>query len=216
MTRPEWLYPFLDSDPEELDKVLTEAAHSTEDKAREIATLRQDLVARLGARIDATAHAMAASFASGARLFTFGNGGSSTDAASLAARFLNPGVGARALPAMSLTADVALVTALTNDIGFEVVFARQLAALGRDGDIALALSTSGGSVNVLRGLEQAHQMGMLTIGLAGSGGGAMAESHAVDCLLAVPSVSVHRIQEAQTTIYHVLWELTQQALAGAG
>jgi D-sedoheptulose 7-phosphate isomerase len=119
------------------------------------------------------------------------------------------------LPAVSLAADVALLTALGNDVGFEVTFARQLAALGAPGDIALALSTSGNSSNVLRGLAEARRLGMLTVGFTGEGGGRMAESGLVDHLFAVPSASVHRIQEAQTTLCHVLWTLVQRALTGA-
>lgn len=206
------LYPFLRSDAADLDAVLAAVARSTADKAREIVALREEMLAQCGPRLVTCAQAMAAAFRAGARLFAFGNGGSGTDAASLAQLFLTPGPGARALPAMSLTADVALLTALTNDVGFEVVFARQLAALGGIGDIALGLSTSGGSANVLRGFAQARQRGMVTIGLAGSGGGRMAQESTIDHLFMVPSPSVHRIQEAQTTVYHVLWELTQQAL----
>ncbi|BCB77727.1 SIS domain-containing protein [Phytohabitans flavus] len=105
-----------------------------------------------------------------------------------------------------------MLTALSNDVGYDVVFARQLAAFARAGDIAVGLSTSGGSTNVLRAFEEASRRGVLTVGLAGGGGGRMAESDAVDFLFAVPSASVHRVQEGQTTLYHVLWELTQWAL----
>lgn len=115
---------------------------------------------------------------------------------------------------MALTTDVAVVTALSNDIGFEVVFARQLAAFGRPGDVAVGLSTSGGSANIMRALEQAHGSGMTTVGFAGYEGGRMRESDALDYLFVVPSSSIHRIQEAQTTTYQIPWELTQQALAG--
>jgi D-sedoheptulose 7-phosphate isomerase len=129
---------------------------------------------------------------------------------------MHPGGDARPLPAISLTSDVAVVTALANDVGFEVVFARQVAAWGRPDDVAIGLSTSGGSANVLRGFEEASRRGLLTIGLAGYDGGKMAEADTIDYLFVVPSSSVHRIQEAQTTVYHVLWELTQQALAELG
>jgi D-sedoheptulose 7-phosphate isomerase len=117
---------------------------------------------------------------------------------------------------VSLSADVATLTALANDVGFEVVFARPIAAAGRPVDMALGLSTSGGSANIVRGLEAAHRSGMLTVGLAGYSGGAMAEAAErgeVDHLFVMPSVSVHRIQEAQTTVYQVLWELVQVALS---
>ena len=107
---------------------------------------------------------------------------------------------------------MAVVTALANDVGFDVVFARQLAAFGRPGDIAVGLSTSGNSDNLVRAFEEASRRGLLTIGLAGYEGGKMAELDTIDYLFVVPSSSVHRIQEAQTTVYHVLWELTQVAL----
>ncbi len=94
----------------------------------------------------------------------------------------------------------------------DVVFSRQVAALGRTQDIAVALSTSGNSENLLRGLAEASRRGMLTIGIAGYEGGQMASLDGLDYLFVAPSTSVHRIQEAQTTIYHALWELTLAAL----
>jgi D-sedoheptulose 7-phosphate isomerase len=155
---------------------------------------------------------MAASFAAGGRLVAFGNGGSSTDAQAVAACYTAPATPGPALPAVALTADVAVLTALSNDVSFEVVFARPIAATGRPGDIAFALSTSGGSRNVLAGLAAARRAGMLTVGLAGGDGGAMAEPGTVDHLFVMPSASVHRIQEAQTTVYQVLAELVRAAL----
>ena len=144
------------------------------------------------AHLAGCAERMAAAFRAGGRLFTFGNGGSSTDAQDVAALFLNPGGDARPLPALALTTDVAVVTALSNDIGFEVVFARQLGAFGRPGDIALGLSTSGNSANLIRAFEEAARRRMLTIGLAGQTGGLLAELDRLDHLFAVPSSSVHR------------------------
>jgi D-sedoheptulose 7-phosphate isomerase len=169
------------------------------------------------ARIAACATAMAARFAAGGRLWTFGNGGSSTDAAALATLFVDPGPDHRPLPAAALADDVATLTALANDVGFEVVFSRPLATT-RPGDIALGLSTSGGSANVLRGFAAARERGLLTVGLAGYAGGAMAEAAGrgeIEHLLVMSSASVHRIQEAQTTTYHVLWELVQRALGSS-
>ena len=130
----------------------------------------------------------------------------------LATLFLNPGGDARPLPAFGLANDTSVVTALCNDIGVDVVFARQLAAFGGRNDIAVGLSTSGNSGNLLRAFDEASRRGMLTIGLAGYDGGKMAELDSIDYLFIVPSASVHRIQEAQTTIYQVLWELTRAAL----
>jgi D-sedoheptulose 7-phosphate isomerase len=211
-TGVESLYPFLYAGGSNLDDVLNQVRRSTVDKAAEIIELRRQTVQRDAARLADCARAMARSFAGGGRLFAFGNGGSSTDAQALATTFLLPRPGRRALPAVSLTDDVAVVTALANDVGFEVVFARQLAAFGRPGDVAVGLSTSGNSDNLVRAFEEASRRGLLTIGLAGYQGGKMAELDTIDYLFVVPSSSVHRIQEAQTTVYHVLWELTQVAL----
>ncbi|GII78377.1 phosphoheptose isomerase [Sphaerisporangium rufum] len=195
--------------------VLADAAWSAGTKAAEIAELRDQVAARYAEPLAACAEAVAGRLADGGRLFTFGNGGSSTDAQDLATAFLHPRYG-RPLPALALTTDVAVVTALSNDVGFEVVFARQLAALGRPGDVAVGLSTSGGSANLAAAFEEAGRGGMLTVGLAGHQGGRLAELAAaglLDHLFVVPSSSVHRIQEAQTTIYHVLWEAVQHVLA---
>jgi D-sedoheptulose 7-phosphate isomerase len=222
-TGVESLYPFLYSGGSNLDDVLGQVRRSTVDKAAEIVELRRLTVQRDAARLADCARAMARSFAGGGRLFAFGNGGSSTDAQAVATTFLHPrpdrGLSGRGragpLPAMSLTDDVAVVTALANDVGFDVVFARQLAAFGRPGDIAVGLSTSGNSDNLVRAFEEASRRGLLTVGLAGYEGGKMAELDTIDYLFVVPSSSVHRIQEAQTTVYHVLWELTQVALTAS-
>jgi D-sedoheptulose 7-phosphate isomerase len=209
----EALYPFLYSDTSDLDKVLAQVRQSTVDKAHEILELRRIVRANDGERLLACAQDMARLFGTGGRLLAFGNGGSSTDAQDLASLFLSPAGGARPLPAFGLTNDIAVVTALSNDIGFDVVFARQLGAFGRAGDIAVGLSTSGNSANLLRAFDEAARRGMLTIGIAGYDGGKMAELDTIDYLFVVPSPSVHRIQEAQTTLYHALWELCLAALA---
>lgn len=212
------LYPFMRQEAgadDELDAVLAEVTRSTREKIAEIGRLRAAVAQAEAQRLAACATAMAERFARGGRLVTFGNGGSSTDADALAELFVQPGPGWRRLPATALTADVATLTALANDVGFEVVFARPIAASGREEDIAIGLSTSGGSQNVLRGFAAAHERGMLTVGFAGYSGGAMAEAASrgeIDYLFVMPSSSVHRIQEAQTTTYHVLWELVQHAL----
>ncbi len=212
MSGVESLYPFLYSGKSDVEAVLAEVCRSTTEKTEEITRLRADVLELYRDRLIECAGAMARSFAAGGRLFAFGNGGSSTDAQAVAELFQNPGPAGRPLPAAALTTDVAVLTALANDVSFDVVFARSLAANGGAGDIAVGLSTSGGSINVLRGFEEAARRGMLTIGLAGSDGGKMAESDAIEHLFVMPSASVHRIQEAQTTTYQVLWELTQLAM----
>src|SRR5690242_14827090 len=209
----EALYPFLYADTGDLTTVLDQVRASTVAKAAEIGELRRAVVGRDGARIEECAREMAARFAAGGRLFAFGNGGSATDAQELATLFLSPGGDAPSLPAFGLANDTSVVTALCNDVGVDVVFARQLAAFGRREDIAVGMSTSGNSENLVRAFAEASRHGMLTVGLAGYEGGAMAELDSIDYLFVAPSTSVHRIQEAQTTIYHVLWELTLAALA---
>lgn len=206
MSTLESLYPFLYEDTAGPESTMKLVRRSTVEKAEEIVRLRAQLAAAEADRISACAADMATRFTAGGQLLAFGNGGSSTDAQDLASLFMHPPGGVPALPALCLTSDAAVLTALSNDIGFEVVFARQVAAFGRPGDIALGLSTSGNSPNLVRAFERAHGLGMLTVGLAGYAGGAMAESGVVDHLFVVPSSSVHRIQEAQTTAYHVLWE----------
>jgi D-sedoheptulose 7-phosphate isomerase len=212
----ESLYPFLYAGESDLDAVMKEVRQSTVAKVAEIAALRREVCARDATRLLACARDMAGRFSAGGRLLAFGNGGSSTDAQEMATLFLHPGDGMRALPSFCLSNDTAVVTALCNDIGVEVVFARQVAAFGRPADVAVALSTSGNSENLLRGLAEAGRRGMLTVGIAGYQGGQMAELDGLDYLFVAPSASVHRIQEAQTTIYHALWELTLAALGESG
>jgi D-sedoheptulose 7-phosphate isomerase len=209
----ESLYPFLYAETSDLPAVLEEVRASTVAKTAEITELRREIARRDGARIAQCAREMAARLTAGGRLFAFGNGGSATDAAQLATLFLHPGTDAPPLPAFGLANDTSVVTALCNDIGVDVVFARQLGAFGRAGDIAVGLSTSGNSANLLRAFDEASRRGMLTIGLAGYEGGKMAELSAIDYLFVAPSASIHRIQEAQTTIYQVLWELTVQEVS---
>jgi len=208
----EALYPFLYSGGGDLPAVLAEVRGSTVAKVAEIIELRRSIAEQDAAALAAAASAAAARFTAGGRLLAFGNGGSATDAQQLATLFLNPGPGTRPLPAFALGNDTAVLTALANDIGVEVVFARQIAAVGTSADIAVGLSTSGNSENLVRGFEEAGRRGMLTIGLAGYEGGKMAELDTIDYLFVAPSASVHRIQEAQTTTYHVFWELTAAAL----
>jgi D-sedoheptulose 7-phosphate isomerase len=226
----ESLYPFLYAGTTDTAAVLEQVQASTVAKIAEIAELRRTVAGRDAGRLAECAAEAAARFAAGGRLFTFGNGGSATDAQQLATLFLNPGPGGAGrggaggdsasqdwppLPAFSLASDTSVLTALANDVGVEVVFARQLAAFGTKNDIAVGLSTSGNSANLVRAFDEAARRGMLTVGLAGYQGGQMAELDSIDYLFVAPSSSVHRIQEAQTTIYHVLWELTVAAFGQA-
>jgi D-sedoheptulose 7-phosphate isomerase len=199
-----FLYPMLDDRQRDAPALLADLARSAQAKAVESADTRAATLRALDADLDRAAEAMAAAFAAGGRLFCFGNGGSATDAAGLAALFSAPTAGP-GLPARSLVADAAVLTALANDIGVEVLFARQIIAHGRPGDIALGLSTSGGSTNVLRAFTEARRRGLLTVGLAGYGGGAMRTCADLDHCLAVDAQSVHRTQETQSAVAHDLW-----------
>lgn len=207
----EALYPFLFAGGQDADSVLADAARSTEAKSAEITALRRSVLEAQAPALDACARALARCFRTGGKLLVFGNGGSSTDAATIANLFIDPPWG-HPLPALSLTAERAVLTALANDVGFEVVFSRQLAAQAGPSDAVFGVSTSGGSENVILGLAEARRRGLVRVGLAGYDGGRMAEPGMVDHLFVVPSDSVHRIQETQTTLYHVLWTLIQQAL----
>jgi D-sedoheptulose 7-phosphate isomerase len=136
---------------------------------------------------------------SGGRLITFGNGGSSTDAQDLAADALHYG-----WPAIALTDDVATVTAVGNDVGFDKVFARQLIALARPEDVAVGISTSGSSANIVAGLEEANRRQMLTCAITGYDGGRLRELPWLDHLFIVSGDYIPRLQEAHATIYHLL------------
>jgi len=209
----EQLYPFLYGGGSARRPVLEAAAESARQKVVEIVELRRQVGLAQGAAIAGCAAQLAEAFAAGGTLLAFGNGGSSTDAQDVVHTFLDPPASAEPLPALCLTSDVAVLTALANDVSFDVVFARQVKAFGRPGDIAVALSTSGGSANVLAAIEEADRSGLVTVGMAGYGGGRMAELSSLHHMFAVPSSSVHRVQEVQTTLYHVLWEATRAALA---
>ncbi len=160
------------------------------------------------------AHLLADSYRGGGRLYTMGNGGSSCDAAHIAVEFQHPVTAGRpALPAQNLAQDMAMISAVGNDVGFGEVFARQMPGLLRRGDIALGVSTSGNSANVLRGLEVARSLGARTLALAGGAGGEMARAGYIDLCLVVGSDSIHRVQETHVAIYHVLWDLVHSLLA---
>ncbi len=192
----DFLYPFQASGGNGLDSVLADVGASTLEKAGEVTALRAAIDTGAIAR---TADKLRRQLDSGARLLAFGNGGSATDAQDLATDALG-----RGWPAVALNNDAATVTAVANDIGTEQIFARQLIALARPGDVAIAISTSGGSPNVVQAIDQAHRQGMTTVAMAGYEGGQLASLDALDHLFVVPSDHIPRIQEAQATIYHLL------------
>lgn len=206
-----FLYPFIDADERDPSGLVADLAASARSKMAESVTLRAATLGRCELMLGRAGRAMADRFGSGGRLFAFGNGGSATDAEAAVELFRNPPSG-RPLAAMSLVDDRAVLTALANDVGFELVFSRQMMAHARAGDIAVGFSTSGGSLNVLRGFEEASRRNLLTIGLCGYEGGPMAGSDVVEHCLVVRSESVHRIQEAQAALMLELWSRVQSCL----
>jgi D-sedoheptulose 7-phosphate isomerase len=173
--------------------------------------LREAPLADLAGQADAvatTCHAMAVRFHQGGKLVVFGTGGQSTDALHVAVEFVHPViVGKRALPAISLTADIATVTGLAADSGLAGIFAHQIRLLAEPSDIALGIAADGNDPSVLAGLAVARQMGLLTIGLTGGDGGAIGVSPDVDHVLAARSDDPQVVKEVHVTSYHLLWEL---------
>jgi len=175
-------------------------------KCRESMATKEQFFAAEAGRIAECAAAMARSFDRGGRLFVMGNGGSSCDAAHVSVEFMHPIIEKRpALPALALTTDTALLTAVGNDRDFSLAFAEQLRMLGKAGDMALGISTSGKSANVNRALQAAREQAMLTVGFSGRDGGRMPDL--CDHCFTVPSFSIHRIQETHETLLHVLWDM---------
>jgi D-sedoheptulose 7-phosphate isomerase len=204
----DFLYPFIDGHESDADSLLTDLTNSALAKAGESGALRRSSLQACAPLIGRAGQEMARRFARGGRMFTFGNGGSSTDAATLATLFSRPPAG-QPLPAWSLTADQAVLTALGNDLGFDLVFARQLIARANATDIAVAMSTSGTSADLLIALREARSRGLYTIGFAGYDGGAFAHNTDVDACFVVDSQSVHRIQESQALLGYQLWAAVQ-------
>ena len=150
-------------------------------------------------------------FEAGNKLFFFGNGGSAADAQHLAAEFVNRYVMDRPpLPAIALTTDTSILTSVSNDFAFNEIFAKQLRALGKEGDVAIGITTSGSSPNVIKAFEVAKEMGMKTVGLTGNDGGIIVKM--ADFTLVVPSTSTPRIQEAHILIGHILCEMVEHSL----
>lgn len=213
----DFLYPMVDpaialDSTTDLDDLLDDLDRSAEEKIRQSAAVTADALATHAERLDAIADAMADRLGSGGRIFTCGNGGSATDADGVADLFRSPPAG-RPVAALSLVTDMAVLTALANDVGFDVVFARQVMAHGTERDVLVGFSTSGNSANVIAAMRAAHDHGLLTVGIAGGTGGHMADSDAIDHCVVVAADSIHRIQEAQSAIAFALWRRVQDRLA---
>ena len=203
-----FLYPFLSEGEHDLDAVLDDVRRSVLMKADEIAVLRERTLRESGAEIVSAAAALLAVLDGGGTVLAFGNGGSATDAADLVADLRS---GLRPRRALDLTEDSGILTALANDIGPEVLFARQVIAYGRPGDAVCALSTSGGSENIVAGLAEARRRGLVTVAMVGYDGGRIAAERLADHVVVTPSQHIPRIQEAQASAYHALCELIELA-----
>jgi D-sedoheptulose 7-phosphate isomerase len=208
-----FLYPFLGGRPQEAPALESEVATSIRMKVADDAALRTRAAREEADRIREAAVAMRRRLDRGGKLIVFGNGGSATDANDFALDCVAPPTGWRPLPAVSLAMEPATVTAIANDVGTEVIFLRQLIAHARPGDVALGISTSGGSKNVVAALEEARKRGLLTVALLGYDGGEVVRRGLADVAIVVRSDYIPRIQEVQASIYHVIRE-SLEVMAG--
>jgi D-sedoheptulose 7-phosphate isomerase len=206
-----FLYPFLGEQEHDLEAVVADVRESVLMKAREASELRAQTLAEAGPTLVAGALALRACFDAGGRLLALGNGGSATDAMDVVADLHDPPGDRSPQPALDLTEDTGILTAIGNDIGVEAIFSRQVIAHGRPGDALLALSTSGGSANVIHALAEARRRDLVTIALVGYDGGRILRERLADHVVVVRSEHIPRIQEAQASAYHVLCELVEAA-----
>jgi D-sedoheptulose 7-phosphate isomerase len=201
-----FLYPFPGEEKQETSGIIVEVAASIETKVADDAKLREQMLKDQGKAITDAAYAIHQRLRRGGKLILFGNGGSATDANDFAIDCIQPPVGYRPVPAISLSLEPANLTALANDIGTEAIFLRQLIAQGRPGDVAIGISTSGGSRNIIAALEEATKRGMLTVALLGNDGGEIARRGSAEILIVVACDYIPRIQEVQASIYHLIRE----------
>jgi D-sedoheptulose 7-phosphate isomerase len=204
-----FLYPFLGNEKQDTSGLVDEVAGSIRMKVEEDATLRSKVASEESDRIAETAIAIGDRLARGGKLILFGNGGSATDANDWAIDCVLPPSGYKPVPAVSLSMEPANITALANDVGTEVIFSRQLMAQARPEDVAVGISTSGGSRNIIMALEEARKRELLTVALLGYDGGEILRRGLADYALVVRSDYIPRIQEVQASMYHVIRELLE-------
>jgi D-sedoheptulose 7-phosphate isomerase len=199
-----FLYPFLGKDKQQMADAVAEVAASIQMKARDDAHLRERVAREEAETIGNAAIAMTDRIQHGGKLIIFGNGGSATDANDWALDCVMPPAGYRPIPAVSLSMEPANISAIANDVGTELIFLRQLIAQAQGNDVAVAISTSGGSRNIVTALEEARKRGILTVALLGYDGGEIVRRGLADFPLIVRSDYIPRIQEVQASIYHTL------------
>jgi D-sedoheptulose 7-phosphate isomerase len=208
-------YPFLHDEQKRPEDLVEEMTFSLLEKVREGIEVKRKFFEANKEEIIAASLELAKAFQRGRKLLVCGNGGSATDAQHIAVEFMHPiTVGRKALPAICLSNDMAMVTAVANDVGFDDVFSRQIIALGSESDVLLGISTSGNSENLINAFETARRMRLKTIGFAGDEGGKMAalKGTRLDYCLTVPTSSIHRIQESHVALYHIMWDLVHTFL----
>jgi D-sedoheptulose 7-phosphate isomerase len=197
-----FLYPFLDEREDQLEPVVDDVRRSVLAKAAEIGELRAQTLTENVDVLAGAAAGVRACFERGGKLLALGNGGSATDAMDVVADFRSAGH-----PAIDLTEDPAILTAIANDIGTDAIFSRQVIAYGADDDALIALSTSGNSSNVIAALAEARRRGLVTVAMVGYDGGRIAQEGLADYVVVTRSEHIPRIQEAQASAYHALREL---------
>ena len=205
----EFLYPFLGQRKQETKDIAQDVAASIKMKVHDDSLLRIKLSEEQSEQIGSTALAIHQRLSRGGKLIIFGNGGSATDANDWALDCIEPPSGYRSIPAISLSMEPANITALANDVGPEVIFLRQLIAQAQPQDVAIAISTSGGSRNIVMALEEARKRGLLTVALLGYDGGEVHRRNLADFPIIVRSDYIPRIQEVQASAYHVIREMLE-------
>jgi D-sedoheptulose 7-phosphate isomerase len=210
----EFLYPFLGQQKQQTGNATAEAAASISMKVGDDSRLREQLAREQAEQIAAAAHAIHERVARGGKLIIFGNGGSATDANDFAIDCVMPPAGYKPIPAVSLSMEPANITAVANDVGTEVIFLRQLIAQARPEDVAVGISTSGGSRNIVMALEEARKRKMLTVALLGYDGGEILRRNLTDFPIVVQCDYIPRIQEVQASVYHVLREMLEVLARG--
>jgi D-sedoheptulose 7-phosphate isomerase len=209
-------YPFLHEDDKPSEELTEQLRFSLLEKARESTEVKAQFFEENKDGILRASLDLARAFHHGRKLLVCGNGGSATDAQHIAVEFMHPvTVGRKALPAICLANDMAMVTAIGNDVGFADVFTRQIIALGGEGDVLIGISTSGNSENLIHAFDTARRSRLLTIGYGGHDGGRMKELHdkrLLDYCFTVPTSSIHRIQETHVALYHIMWDMVHEYL----
>lgn len=180
---------------------------------RESAEVKVNCIEQSGDKIELLVEKIIETYKNGGKVLIFGNGGSAADAQHVAGELVGHyNLDRRSYPAIALTTDSSIITCVSNDYAFDRIFSRQVEGLGQPGDLAIGITTSGNSTNVVKGLEKARRQDLYTVGFTGNSGGKLREM--VDILINVPSESTPRVQEAHITIFHIVCDLVEKKLEG--